>query len=178
MMELFEKRSFPFYRFGQSYYLEKIDSQEWEIFITQNFEKYSKNIRVEYCKQITDLMECNSYYVQQLSYLIWEITKTEVSQEIFNLALERFFDQNRILYQLELELLTAPQTNFLKALCSGVAKNFTSMEVIEKFKLGTSSNVIRIINGLLKKDMIDKMGKTITFVDPGFRLWMKSIYKI
>lgn len=178
MMELFEKRSFPFYRFGQSYYLEKIEAQEWESFIIQNFERFNKKIAPEFCTQITDLMECNSYYVQQLSYLIWEITKNEVSKEIVNMALERFFEQNRILYQLELELLTAPQTNFLKALCSGVDKNFTSQDVISTYKLGSSANVIRAINGLLKKDMIDKMGKTITFVDPGFRLWLKRIYKI
>lgn len=178
MMELFEKRSFPFYRFGQSYYLEKIDALEWQNFIIGNFDRFNKKIDPKYCTTITDLMECNSYYVQQLSYLIWEITTTEVTQNIVDAALDRFFEQNRILYQLELELLTAPQTHFLKALCGGVVKNFTSQQVIEKYKLGSSSHVIRIINALLKKDMVDKIGKTITFVDPGFRLWLKRIYKI
>jgi len=45
---------------------------------------------------------------------------------------------------------------------------------LQKYKLGTSGNVVKIKNVLAEKEIIDKHEATISFQDPLFKLWLKK----
>jgi hypothetical protein len=38
--------------------------------------------------------------------------------------------------------------------------------------LGTKSNISRLTDTLIKKELIEKTGRTVTIADPVFHLWM------
>jgi hypothetical protein len=90
-------------------------------------------------------------------------------------TLNDLLDQYTILYQKEVEQLTNPQLNFLKALCHGVVQ-LSSSETIAKYKLGTSANIPRIKVALENKELVDIIGKQIAFNDPLFEMWLKRKY--
>ncbi|MDR1632167.1 MAG: ATP-binding protein, partial [Dysgonamonadaceae bacterium] len=56
---------------------------------------------------------------------------------------------------------------------SGVKQNLSGKDVVAKYKLGTSANVIKIKKNLLSDEIIDIQSKTVSFVDPVYELWFK-----
>lgn len=174
MMELFEKQSMPFYKFGEVMYLPKISLADWIVFLKERFESSGKNLPAEMATKIAQSVQCQSYYVQQLAHLVWLKTTDNVTNEIVASALKDLLEQNALLYQRETEVLTTYQINFLKALASGITTNLSSKENLKRFNMGTSANVNRIKDALINKEIIDCSGRTVTFLDPAYELWFKK----
>ena len=174
MQELFERQSMPFYRFGDLIYLGKIKENDWQHFIRQQFENTGKHIDDIYISHIIKATDRHSYYIQQLSYLIWEKTRDAVNEQIYNYALDDMISQNAILYQRDTENMSAAQMNFLKAVASGVRKNLTAAETLKKYRMGTSANVIKIKKNLLYAEIIDIHGGEVYFIDPIYELWFRK----
>ena len=177
LMQLFENRSKPFYKFGDIIYLNKIEKKYLVKFIVKKFSNTNKIIKDFFADKIVDLMKCHPYYVQQLSYIIWINTNNTVTENIFNNAVNDLLNQNALFYQREIESLSNYQIKFLLAIAEGVKDKYTSIEIIEKYKLGTSANIIKIIKALGNKEIIDPEYKPIEFIDPSFQLWFKQNFK-
>ena len=174
MQELFERQSMPFYRFGDLIHLGKIHEQAWRLFIRERFENTGKIIDDSNISQIIRDTDKHSYYVQQLSYLIWEKTGEVVNHEIYDEALDDMLAQNAMLYQRDTENMSVTQLNFLKAVASGERKSLTSADTLKKYRLGTSANVIKIKKYLLNAEIIDIRSKEVFFIDPVYELWFKK----
>jgi len=72
------------------------------------------------------------------------------------------------------ESLTVPQKRFLKGLAGEVAgvKVFAN-EFVRRNGIGSASNVQRVVNALLEKDMIDRDNGSFLITDHFFRLWIQ-----
>ncbi len=173
MAELFEKQSNPFYKFGDVLYLPKISRNDWISFIQKQFKATKKTITEDLANLIAAMVQDHSYYVQQLCYLVWMATSKIVMKEIIQTALEDLLAQNAILYTRDTENLTNSQYNFLKALAEGVQTGLSSKEVVHKYQLGTSANVLKIKKALIQKELIDDQ-HGIYFLDPVYELWFKK----
>lgn len=175
MIDIFQNKDMPFYKFGDIIFLEKIKTDHWISFIQQQFEKTKKEISEDIAKDIVKAVRNHSYYVQQLSLLVWNRTANKAGKKEFDKGLDDLMNQNSILFNREIEHLSNSQINFLEALCMGV-ENFHSGKQIAKYKLGSSSNVSRIKEALEKKGIIDTYSKKIEFLDPVFELWFRLRY--
>ena len=173
MAELFEKQSNPFYKFGDVMYLPKISRNDWIRFIREQFRTTKKNINEELANLIAAMVQDHSYYVQQLSYLVWLATSKTATQEIVLASIEDLLAQNSMLYTRDTESITNAQFNFLKALAEGVHTGLSSKEVLHKYQMGTSANVLKIKKGLIQKELIDD-SNGIHFLDPVYELWFKK----
>lgn len=173
MAELFEKQSNPFYKFGDVMYLPKISRNDWIIFIEGQFRSTKKIISEELANLVAALVQDHSYYVQQLSYLVWISTAKTVTQATVMSAAETLLEQNSMLYTRDTENLTNAQFNFLKALAEGVHSGLSSKDVLHKYQLGTSANALKIKRGLIQKELIDD-SNGIHFLDPVYELWFKK----
>ena len=174
MNELFEKKNRPFYKFGDAIYLTKIETKYWIEYICKRFENTGKHISPELAKEICRLVDNHSSYVQQLAWLLWIRTTDIATEEQLTHALEDLLDQNNILFQSETENLSAYQMNFLKAVIDGIHSKFSSKEIILKYNLGTSANIVRLKSALLQKELIETDGKEIILADPVFGVWFKK----
>ena len=174
MQELFERQSMPFYRFGDLIHLGKIAEKDWRLFIKERFESAGKNIDELFISQIIKDTDRHSFYIQQLSHLIWAKTGDTVEDVIYNEALNDMIDQNSVLYQRDTENMPAAQLNFLKAVASGERKGLTSAETLKKYRMGTSANVIKIKKLLLNNEVIDIRNKEVFFIDPVYELWFRK----
>ena len=174
MQELFERQSMPFYRFGDLIHLTKIAEKDWQLFIKKQFELTGKIIDDIFISQIIRDTDRHSYYVQQLSHLIWGKTHDAVNDTIYDEALDDMIAQNAILYQRDTENMSSTQLNFLKAVASGERKNLTSVEILQRYRLGTSANVIKIKKHLLNSEIIDIRNKEVSFIDPVYKLWFRK----
>jgi len=174
MQELFERQSMPFFRFGDLIHLDKISEEDWTKYISYQFQQTNKQIEIELIHEIVRSVNRHSYYVQQLSHLVWGRTENAVTANIIAEALDDMLNQNAILYQRDTENLSATQFNFLKAIAAGETTKLSSSAILQKYRLGTSANITKIKAQLLNKEIIDIRKKEVSFIDPVYELWFKQ----
>lgn len=174
MNELFEKKSLPFYKFGDSIYLPKISTVNWIAYICERFESTGKYISKELAEQVCLAVDNHSSYVQQLAWLLWIYTQDKATEQNFAEALQDLIDQNSPLFEKQTENLSVYQMNFLRAIVDDVHSEFTTQEVMQKYRLGSSANVSIIKRALIKKELIETDYKQIYLADPVMKLWLKQ----
>jgi len=174
MNELFEKKSLPFYKFGDSIYLPKISTVDWIAYICVRFESTGKHISKELAEQVCLAVDNHSSYVQQLAWLLWIYTQNKATEQNFADAHQDLIDQNTPLFEKQTENLSVYQMNFLRAIVDGVHSEFTTQEVMQKYRLGSSANVSIIKRALIKKELIETGNKQIYLADPVMKLWFKQ----
>lgn len=177
MMEVFTTQAMPFYKFGDIVFLEKIKEQNWVDFIVHRFFETGKKIKPEDAALIAKLTECHPYYCQQLAQQVWLRSGKICKAGIVNEAHQSITDQLSLLFQSIADSLPQTQLNYLRAVIDGV-EQFSSKETLQKYKLGTSANVLRIKAALINKDIIDSKGNGTEFLDPFFKFWLKKMYSI
>ena len=73
------------------------------------------------------------------------------------------------------EPLSEYQLNFLRALCSGVTKDFGLAKIREKYQLGSYSNINRLQKSTsLSVTLIEKRGAELSITDPVFAKWFPT----
>lgn len=170
---IFNDKSMPFFKFGDMMFLKKISTEEWVRFICDKFHKTGKSISPELAACICEAVDNLSSYVQHLAWIVWYKSGETVTRKDVMSSIDDLLEQNKVFFQREVELLSELQLNFMRALANGVNQGFSRKEVMRKYRLESSANVNSIKNSLLKKDLIDIDGKTITFNDSLFKLWLK-----
>ncbi len=174
MNELFEKKSLPFYKFGDAIYLPKIGTSDWVDYICGRFEATGKQISKELAERICQIVDNHSSYVQQLAWLVWIHTDGTATEQDFESAYQDIIDQNTPLFEKQTESLTTYQMNFLRAILDGVHSEFTTQEVLQKYQLGSSANVSIVKRALVKKELIEVEKRQVIIPDPVMKVWLKK----
>lgn len=175
MSDIFNNPSKPFYRFGDIIMLQKIETSHWIDFICDSFAESGKLINREIAEKIAIVMKNHSWYVQQLSHYTWNLTDKDAGLEDVNKALIELINANTPLYQKEIEILSDTQVNFLKSVAQK-EKQFTSIDVMNKYRMGTPRNILRNKSVLINKDLIHLNNGIYEFLDPAFEIWFHKQY--
>ena len=77
------------------------------------------------------------------------------------------------MFEKQTENLSAYQMNFLRAIIDGVSKEFSTQDVIQKYRLGSSANVATVKRALIKKELIETEKREVTISDPLLKVWLK-----
>ena len=174
MMDIFNNSNNPFYRFGQVVFLDKITKDNWMPFIIEGFRKTNKHISEDYASKICDIVECHSWYLQQLSFFIWNQTEKDVTAEEFSYGVKQLININTPMFQSDINKLTPAQLELLRAIAAGETK-FSSAEVNSKYNLGNPNTLAKNKRSLQEQDIIEKTkNNTFHFVDPIFKLWIEK----
>ena len=175
MLDIVNNPAMPFYRFGDTMLLEKISNDDWGRFINERFQETKKHISLDDACYLAGLVENHSYYVQQLAQQAWLRTERSCSRNIIDTAMAGIKDQLSLQFAYQVESLTARQLGFIRAVLDGVTQ-LSSTSALQKYKLGTSANIVRIKAALLEMEIIDMLDKRIELLDPVFRYWLEQDY--
>lgn len=174
MMEgLFDDETKPFYKFGDILYLKKIPLSYWNSFIADKFRVSGKTITPEQIEKICNTVDFHSSYVQQLCWYVYLFSDKKVTERDIKDGVEELIDQNTALFESRTENLTPVQMRFLKAVSDGVNDNFSSAEVISRYKLGSSAASVATRRALLDKGLLFQEEGKIILADPILGLWLK-----
>ena len=175
METMFQNQSYPFYRFGDLLYLQKISEDDWVEYICSRFKVTGKEISAQLAREICQLTDRYSSYVQQLAWFVWLKTRDEANEEDLAQAVDRLLDACEPLFIQQTEELSAYQMNFLKAIANGVNTGFTQSSVLSQYHLGTAANITRLKKSLTDKDLITTVAANrIELSDPILLLWLKK----
>ena len=177
MEQMFQNQSYPFYRFGDFFYLNKIGEEDWVEYICQRFEATGKHISENQAREICLVTDRYSSYVQQLAWFVWLRTAdaTPATSKDVQYGIDRLLDACEPLFIQQTEDLSAYQMNFLHALVNGVHTGFTQSAILANYRLGTAANITRLKKALIEKDLVMITApKYLEMSDPILALWLKK----
>jgi hypothetical protein len=169
---IFEKQSMPFYRFGDVFYLQKIEANHWLRFVQSSFKKTGKKISKKLALQLIEVMESHTYYVQQFAHIVWNNTQTEVDEHIYQQSIRDIIGRNSLMFENIYEGLSLGQMKVLRMLVESPEAKYTGAQMINKYDLASSANVMQALKALENKEVIDRFEGSPQFVDPVFRMWI------
>ncbi|MBR9860601.1 ATP-binding protein [bacterium] len=175
MNRFFTEQNLPFYGFGDLMFLSKIEKKEWTSYIQKRFLLFNKSVDENVAEEIADLMDCHSYYVQQLAYVTFLNCDRHAGKKELDQAVEIMLYQNQILYRKIIDDLSAHQIEYLRALTEGVTQ-FYKKKNLKNYNLGSIGNIKRIKEALEQKEVLDYFEGNPLFLDPGFALWFRKWY--
>ena len=135
-----------------------------------------RTISKDQAARIATLVDCYSAYVQQLAWIIYSQTKEGcvITDKQIVSGFNDLLAINDVLFIQAVEPLTEYQMNFLRAVASGINKDFTLEDIRQQYHLGSYSNIPRLKTALVNADLIDSSPQAgITITDPVFEQWIR-----
>lgn len=174
MTALFQNRSYPFYKFGDTIYLDAIGVEDWIPYLKSRYEENGFTLSEDMAREICKRVQQHPSYVQQLAWITMLNTKDVVTVETIDSGLNDLLNDNDALYSQQTESLTKYQINFIKAILAGVEDGYASTKVRDEYDLGTASNITRIKTALIEKELIETDGRRCFITDPVLELWLRK----
>lgn len=175
MMSLFQKKSFPFYQFGDVQNLGLIPLSDWTPYIKDRFEIAGKSISDIDVEKICSTVEYQSSYVQQLAYSVYLHTDNTVTPGGIEASIEDLVSQNTGVFVEQVKSLTTYQINFLKAVNSGISTGFGESSIRDEYNLGSASNIPRLKEALINKELIELTMDGYVIGDPVLKMWLNKV---
>lgn len=176
MSKIFLNRSMPFYQFGDLMWLQKIPTSDWTGYIVSHFERAGRHISEQMVTKICEAVDLYPSYVQHLASIILNRTsqgETATEEELPS-AIKELISTNEALYMQQIETLTGYQMNLLRAIVSGIHSGYNEKKVRSQFDLGSPSNMVRLRDALIERDIIYSEMRQLYITDPVFSLWFRQ----
>jgi hypothetical protein len=178
IQKMFMDKTRPLYRAGGHYPLGTILEKHWTPFIRNHFKVTTRFISDELIHEICVCTQGHPFYTQHLCHAIWELCepKTKVTEKTISAATQLLLKRENYAYTTLWESLAINQRKFLKGLANEAGKvQPFGAEFIGKYSLGSASNVQRVVDSLLEKDVIDRDNGSFLISDRFFRLWVQAL---
>lgn len=173
MEKLFDTPEKAFFKFGDIIYLKTIPLNYWLEFISTKFAAAGKTITEKQIERICETVKYHSSYVQQLCWYVFLSSSDVVTDDDINAGVEELIYQNTSLFESWTENLAAYQMRLLLAIADGNHDGLSSAEVISKYRLVSSANVVAVKKSLLDKNLIYSEEKKLYLTDPVMGMWLK-----
>lgn len=176
MSKIFLNRSMPFYQFGDLLWLQKIPTNDWMDYIISHFETAGKHISEQMVERICETVDNYPSYVQHLALILLNYLPQggSVTEDMMPSAISELISTNEALYMQQVEPLSGYQMNLLKAIVSGIHSGYNEKRVRSMFDLGSPSNMVRLRDALIERDLIYSEMQQLHLTDPVFGLWFKK----
>ena len=159
MMEaIFEKKTSPFYHFGQMIRMGKIPYDDFHKYITDRIDAEGV------ADEILQFTACHPYYTQQLASQVWELAHYEgIKESVVEKAVERLSNIHDLDFERLWVSFNKMDRRVLKTLC-------THGESLSTTELPTST-LYSAVKRLMKKGFVIREN-SYEIEDPFFRRWI------
>jgi hypothetical protein len=166
----------PFYKAGPVMRLQKINAQDFAVFIESRFQGSGVRPEAGLGEAIVDLAANVPYDVQRLAHETWDDVKAAgrkaASVEDLHLTLTRLLGEQQTVFEESWQRLTLPQRAVLRAVVIEEGKEVMSADVRARHRLPGTSTVQAALAALLRQDIITKDQGRYVAVDSIYREWV------
>lgn len=155
MANMFTDATKPFYESTQCLFLEPISHDAYSEFIKEKFNDAGKSIGRDVIDMILEWSYGHTFYTQTLCYHLFMNCRKTVEMADFYKIAAMILKQRENTFLEQRNLLTSGQWRFLMALAKeGSLTKPTSSSFLARYRLGSSSSVMRMLNALIEKEMV------------------------
>lgn len=175
MNDIFEDRKL-FYRTVEHIELGEIDTKDIIDHIVKGFLSSGKVLDRDLMLGVCKLFRGNIWYISHLSAICDSMSKGYVMEPVLVEALDSLISIHEPRFIATMNSLTTFQISLLRAILDGNIK-FSSSDVVQRYKLNSSANVVRLKDALCKKEIVTFNEQDEPRVlDPLFEYWIRRRY--
>ena len=175
MKDIFEVRRY-FYRMVERVKLEPVSVKDIENYVTRGFLVSGKVIDKELIRDVCAKLRCNIYYVNHFAAICDGLSRGYITQAVVDESMLSLIAMHEPRFMAVMNGLTNFQVFLLRAILDGETK-FSSSDVIAKYGLNSSANVVRLKDALEKKEIVTFLpGGGAVVLDPLFEYWVRKYF--
>lgn len=172
MEKLFFSSNSAFYKSVKHLPIGEISMPEWTPFIKNGFKNGGKIIQDQFIEEIFKITRGFPYYTQQIAYELFNLCSREVDSDVFKKTIKYILDREEDLFLLEWGNLSLNQKKALKLVIAAKGRNIYNQSLMSTFNLNNST-LKKAVEGLLKKDVLDRTGDGYYLQDPMFEYYLR-----
>ena len=175
MKDIFEHRKY-FYHMVERVRLEPVSVKDIENHVTKGFLVSGKVIEKELIRDVCSKLRCNIYYVNHFAAICDGLSRGYITPAVVEESMLSLIAMHEPRFMAVMNGLTNFQVFLLRAILDGETK-FSSSEVIAKYRLNSSANVVRLKDALEKKEIVTFLpsGRAVV-LDPLFEYWVRKYF--
>ena len=166
----------PFYKAGPVMRLEKINGDDFAVFIEERFRGSGVTPEPGLGDAIVDLAANVPYDVQRLAHETWddvkEAGKKAAGLDDLHVTLTRLLSEQHTVFEESWQRLTLPQRAVLRALVIEEGRELMSADVRTRHRLPGTSTIQAALAALLRQDIVTRDGNRYVTVDSLYREWV------
>ncbi|MBY0494317.1 MAG: hypothetical protein K2Y23_08870 [Cyanobacteria bacterium] len=166
----------PFYKAGPVMRLDKINPDDFAVFIDERFKASGVRPEAGLGEAIVDLAANVPYDVQRLAHETWddvrEAGKKAAGLDDLHVTLTRLLGEQHTVFEESWQRLTLPQRAVLRAAVIEEGRELMSADVRARHRLPGTSTIQAALAALLRQDIITKDGGRYVTVDSLYREWV------
>ena len=179
MEKLFNNPSEPFYMSCSPLYLDAIQYENYLAFARHHFEAAGKSLQEESFKQVYELFEGHTWYVQRLmnEMFAWtkpgEVADAQMASDALTFVIKTYART----FQEQMSSYPEAQKQLLIAIAKdGKAEQVTSVAFCKKHSMKSPSTVQSALRVLHDKGIVRKDGTTYSVTNRLFGIWLVMAY--
>ena len=165
MTEIFEKKTSPFYHFGEKVNLPKLPYSEFKEYLADGFREIAQNPSDGLAEAVLQFTGCHPYYGQQLAFHLWETIKCYGYDEgTFDAVIQKIVCSHDLDYSRLWDSLPRTDRLTLQLICRrGNPLKYGGMP---------TSTMFSSLKRLCKKGFLNRMPEAYEIEDPFFAMWI------
>jgi AAA+ ATPase superfamily predicted ATPase len=178
--QMFTETSRPFFGSTQIHSLTKIREEEYALFIHEKFADAKMKIQDSEIQLILRWTRAHTFYVQMVCNRLFAMQQKMISEEDVKNVFADILQENEAAYFNYKNILPENQWRMLSAIAKeGTVSSPTSNAFIHRYRLGSSSAVLKSVKALLDKEFVyqqpidDK--KALVVYDVFFSRWLEKL---
>lgn len=179
MEKLFNNPSEPFYMSCSPLYLDAIQYENYLAFARHHFEAAGKSLQEESFKQVYELFDGHTWYVQRLmnEMFAWtkpgEVADAQMASDALTFVIKTYART----FQEQMSSYPEAQKQLLIAIAKdGQAQQVTSVAFCKKHSMKSPSTVQSALRVLHDKGIVRKDGTTYSVTNRLFGIWLSMAY--
>lgn len=179
MEKIFNSPAEPFYLSCSPLYLEAIDYDNYLSFANLHFESAGKSIHEDCFKEIYELFEGHTWYVQRVLNELYAWTKPgEVaSKQLLSEVILYIIKTYSRTFQEQISIVPDAQKQLLIAIAKeGRAEQVTSVAFCKKHSMKSPSTVQSALRVLHNKGIVNRKGNSYSITNRLFGIWLSAEY--
>lgn len=127
------------------------------------------------CDRIVELADLSPHHAQRLAHAFFEVAREEgqAGEAQLRAGLGRVLDSGAYSYRSQWNQLAPHQRNLVLAIAQGYTERLHSQRMVFQLGLGSPSTVSKNLRTLSDREILQRRGDAVHFVDPWFGLWLK-----
>jgi uncharacterized protein len=179
LTQIFNNSSRPFFSSTQTLYLAEISHANYAEFIADRFRKHKRKINPDALQFLLDWTRRHTYYTQVVCNRVFASNEKNITRSHVQKLCATLLDEQETIFLQYRNLLTSAQWNLLRAIArEDKVYQVTGKNFIRAHPIGTASNIQRVIEALLTKEMVyrekDENGNYYRVYDCFLARWLEN----
>ncbi len=173
--DLFSNPNRPFYRSGKIFPLLRIERERLYEYVKERFAEAEVAIADGVPDLVAEVTECHPYYTQYLCHVLYDVMENRrIEVDDIPNAVALLLRRESAAYMNIWDLLTQRQRQTLMILSETGTESPFRPEVLRQYDISQPSVVLRAIQSLKDKDLVDGVNGGYEITDLFFKKWIKK----